>query len=569
MKKKSLGLSVLLTGMGALFLALTGIVEEKNNLIIQVALVWAICVGTYAFLNDTDCKAKLCFGTVGSGIVFATSIGRRLSVFDRTGWDGLILCALAALCWGGGVGAYLLRLCRWLEKRSPDQKNCRVFLRSFLFIICGWLPIWLACFPCIFGYDLGSQLHQILSGNYTTHHPLLHTLLIGGLYKFGGVLGNFTLGAFLYALIQVICLAASMAYALSYLAKLRCPRGVRITLMAFFALAPNHSVLAIGTTKDVFFASFAIVAMIEIHKAFLCRERLKKARTVVMLVLPISGMCLMRNNAMMAIAAWIIPAVGLIGRKYRRRMVAVVMMVLLLQSAISFGLQNATQASDGLINEMLSVPAQQIARMHVSSGEGAGSEALEWVPHAEKYQPSRADNVKLHLKVQREGELLGFLKFWIREFFSHPIEYIDAFLLNANGYWNPQDTSFSSVYGQWPDGTVGALIIEQYEGYGVTFTSLLPGLRKLYDWLFSQNNYQRVPGLSTLIHPATYTWMLLFVLAWAIWRRRWAVLGSGTLMLMYLLTLFLGPCTLVRYCYYLMTAAPVLLALMCTPKENA
>ena len=42
-------------------------------------------------------------------------------------------------------------------------------------------------------------------------------------------------------------------------------------------------------------------------------------------------------------------------------------------------------------------------------------------------------------------------------------------------------------------------------------------------------------------------------------RRQKAVLLAGGILTVYLLTLFLGPCALIRYSYYLMLALPVLL----------
>lgn len=562
MKKKQIVLSLIITLAGSLFFAaLTGFARGSGTSLLWAVVLPLICAGLNRFFSEKDRRAKGCFFLTGAGLMLTFALERRLSAFDRTGWDGLAFSMLTALCWGPAAGEGLLLLVRRLEKLAPGRESAGVFWKSFLVIVLGWLPVWLSCFPCIFGYDLGAQLQQVLAGDFSTHHPLMHTLLVGGLYLLGGKLGSYTLGAFLYAALQAACLAGAMAYALSYLADLRCPRGVRIALTIFFAIAPNHSVLAIGTTKDVLFAAAAIVAAVEIHQFFASREK------SVLLVLSLSAMCLLRNNALMAVLVWLVPAFFMIGRQGRRRLLAVAAAALVVYGGISFGLEKATNASKGSINEMLSVPAQQISRVYTIHGveSDAGFEALEWVPHAERYQPFCADNVKLHLKVVREGELMGFLKFWLRELFHYPIEYIDAFLLNSKGYWSMEDTSFASVYGQWPEGTVGALIIEQYSQFGVNFQSFLPQLRSLYEWLFSRNCYQSIPGLSLLIHPAAYTWMLITLLAWAVWRKNRAVLGMGALLAVYLLTLFLGPCALVRYCYYLMSATPVGCALMlCT-----
>lgn len=76
-----------------------------------------------------------------------------------------------------------------------------------------------------------------------------------------------------------------------------------------------------------------------------------------------------------------------------------------------------------------------------------GYEIIEFVPYADQYDVWSADRVKLHLKVSRPGELWGFLKFWGRELFHYPIEYIDAFLYQCKGYWFLDDTLFTSRTG--------------------------------------------------------------------------------------------------------------------------
>lgn len=96
---------------------------------------------------------------------------------------------------------------------------------------------------------------------------------------------------------------------------------------------------------------------------------------------------------------------------------------------------------------MLSVPAQQLARVYALHGteDPVGYEIIEFVPYADRYDVWSADRVKLHLKVSRPGELWGFLKFWGRELFHYPIEYIDAFLYQCKGYWFLDDTLFTSA----------------------------------------------------------------------------------------------------------------------------
>ena len=46
-----------------------------------------------------------------------------------------------------------------------------------------WVPVWLSIFPGAFAYDAYDQWKMVEAGSYTAHHPLLHTLLLGGLVE--------------------------------------------------------------------------------------------------------------------------------------------------------------------------------------------------------------------------------------------------------------------------------------------------------------------------------------------------------------------------------------------------
>lgn len=211
---------------------------------------------------------------------------------------------------------------------------------------------------------------------------------------------------------------------------------------------------------------------------------------------------------------------------------------------------------------MLSVPAQQLARVYALHGteDPVGYEVIEFVPYADQYDVWSADRVKLHLKVSRPGELWGFLKFWGRELFHYPIEYIDAFLYQCKGYWFLDDTLFTS--------RTGAIYLWFYDNLGVEQQSLLPGLRDAMLSLFDRNTYRAYPVLSMLIQPALYTWLSLLALACAIRRRDRGVAAAALCLLMYLFTVCLGPLVGNRYSFCMMTGAPLLIGLMCTPRAH-
>lgn len=443
---------------------------------------------------------------------------------------------------------------------APPSPRPRVLLPMAVLLL-AWTPMLLAFYPGIHAYDTFSQIPEYLSGSFSTHHPLLHTLLTGWLYDLGGLMGSHALGMLFYSVAQMLLLAWALAYGLTYLARLGCPRWVRLALLMLFCL-PQISLHALGCTKDIPFAALITVFSVRLHAAVRDPRLLRSRRWVAGTVAAGVFMALFRNNAPYALALLVPFAAALAGRGARLRMTALLAAVLVLGLGAGKGLQLATHAQSGLVNEMLSVPAQQLSRVYVLHGaeDPVGYEIVEFVPYADQYDVWSADRVKLHLKVSRPGELWGFLKFWGRELLHYPVEYIDAFLYQCKGYWFVDDTLFSS--------RTGAIYLWFYDNLGVEQHSFLPGLRSAMLSLFDQNTYRAYPIVSLLIQPALYTWLALFALACAARRRDRGVAAAALCLLMYLFTVCLGPLVGNRYSFCMMTGAPLLIGLLLAPRAH-
>ena len=90
------------------------------------------------------------------------------------------------------------------------------------------MPVFLANWPGNFIYDAKYQLSEVVHNSYKTHHPLIHTWLMGTAYKLGVEWGNVSKGFQLYTLLQMLVLSSSFAYGLLYLRKRGMPRLFRV-----------------------------------------------------------------------------------------------------------------------------------------------------------------------------------------------------------------------------------------------------------------------------------------------------------------------------------------------------
>ena len=79
---------------------------------------------------------------------------------------------------------------------------------SLLICFC-WLPIFLAYYPSVFAYDAEGQLYQVLASDYSTHHPLLHTLFLGAFFRLGIALGSCSVGMAVHSAVQMALMACA------------------------------------------------------------------------------------------------------------------------------------------------------------------------------------------------------------------------------------------------------------------------------------------------------------------------------------------------------------------------
>lgn len=544
----------------------------KNRRLLFFAFLWGVPVAVSFVLG---------WRLVNEGTVF----GER----------GFLLFLLESACLSvpaAALAAFLLRGKKWksggtekgshaeTEKREAQRPVWQTWLFYGSVIFLCWLPVFLAYYPSVFAYDAEGQLYQVIAHDYSTHHPLLHTLFLGAFFRLGGMMGSYSAGMAVHSVVQMLLMAAAFGWALSYLYQRRIPRWVRLLLLLFYALFPANSVLALSTTKDVLFSALVLTDTLCLHRMVYGREmQVSRKEQVVYIVLTVL-MLLFRNNAVYAFVVSVpVVYVGLrkieksTGRKkedsvpVRKTYLRMTLLTLLLFAAGSAALKTATHAQSGSPREMLSVPLQQMARTRVEAEEKldpAMRQELEayipseWVFAA--YNPHLADPVKNRAVIHDNPK--GLIETWIKLGLQHPAIYIDAFMDNSLGLWFLQDTSHAQVYGIGTESGFGYLSTDNRTmpaGCEIVEHSFLPGLRGFMEKIVSDNAYGKMPVVRILFAPALYWWLLYFYLVAALYKKRYGEILPAVFLVVYYLTLLLSPAVLVRYMYPLMATIPVIL----------
>lgn len=546
---------------------------------------------------------------VGASFVMGLRLAMQMMVFEGDGTlafhvKNLLLLLVQILCFSvpaaGCAGYVLSRGADRLkeqekqteEKATQAEWKARPLLQVWLFyltvIFVCWLPVFLAYYPSVFAYDAEGQLYQVIARDYSTHHPLLHTLFLGAFFRLGGRLGSYSTGMAVHSVVQMLLMAGAFAGALTYLYEKRTARWTRILLVLFYGLFPTNSVLAISTTKDVLFSALVLLYTVCFYR-LTCDRNMQvtwKERAVCILLGAL--MLLFRNNAVYAFVVSI-PVLfwgmrkteidldsqrggaSWDGKSAGKEYLHLSLGILLLFAVSAVSLKALTHAQSGSPREMLSVPLQQMARVwvHEENGEWMDDQSLR--QEMEKYMPSEwgfslydphlADRVKNIAIIHDDPK--GLVKTWIRLGMEYPGIYIDAFLDNSVGLWFLSDDTHARVYGIGTETGFGYLSTDNRTmpaGCEIVEHSYLPGLRAWMEKIVSDNEYENWPVVKVLFAPALYWWLLYLYVVVVLYRRRYREALPAVFLVAYYLTLLLSPTVLIRYMYPLVVTVPVILS---------
>lgn len=509
-------------------------------------------------------KRELLLAYAGSLLfLFFQTVGFYLSVSDGLSYKALLLALLAAALIAVPAAWLLVGAVNslWLRNalRYRGRRRKLSFPVIFIILFCLWIPAFLAFYPGITAYDTKFQLLQFFDAGLTTHHPLIHTLLMGRIVSLGYTLtGSYNVGMALYCFSQLFVLALVTAYGIYTLQSLRVPGWLILLTSLFYALFPLFPLMGISSTKDVYFAAFFMLAIILLMKML---ERRSKKMTAVLFAAVLALSMLFRNNAVYAAAVSIlILLISLPVCKNRRFVLrlsaSVLAAVIAAQAGFAF-LQKRTNAESGSVSEMLSVPCQQLARTYNYCYHDLTDEDLDTLTNYIRYdalpyyRPTLADAIKGSLFTENFKEApMDFFRFWAGLGARFPLTFADAFLYNTMPLWYVADRSILTVKDAY-------LEMDFYEmNYLMSQDSKLPSLESFYRELMEEGKILDIPVLSLFAVMAVYAWLLFAAFLTLIAKRKYECLILPVIPLTYLATLLLGPCILPRYCL-----APV----MCTP----
>lgn len=494
--------------------------------------------------------------------------GVMYALFASFGWQaqhygesrimrGLLIAAALML----PVMAALRFLFALSERNDGKVRESGSFsgIRAFAVLLLCYVPMFLITFPGSFAYDVPFQLEQVFTGNYSTHHPLLHTLLMGLCVKLGHLLGNINLGAALYTLIQMTALAACFAAAGASIHRQSGARAAKWST-AFFALYPLHMMMAVNATKDVLFSGLFALTLALVREAVICEK--PSAWLKAGIALCGAGMLLFRNNALYAMAVWIVLMILLL-RKQALRIVAASLAAIVLCIGVGGAMKNATHASEGDLCEMLSWPIQQMARvrnLHEDRLTQAEMQAIDKLMPKESwrlYDPTISDPVKFEFDTEAFLSAPGkYVKAYLSIAKKCPKAYFDALLMHTYSFFYPY--SEYGVSGYYLQMGVSDLYYDWCDFDRISSQSLLPRVLSSLSWRFGAQGAMQILVIGYLFNMGLIVWVMLYFVLREAYLGRWKSFACALLPVLLWGTFLLGPVMAGRYIYPFVCCLPVL-----------
>lgn len=457
-----------------------------------------------------------------------------------------------------------------LENRNITTKKYSGIIYFLIIVIC-WIPALLAFYPIILNYDGVYQIQECLTGNTSTRHPILHTLLLATFYKFGMEhMNSSDTGMFLFSIFQMTIMAGIFSYSVKFVEEKTNRKWLRNICILFYAIFPINQLFPIMTTKDVLFAGFTLLFIINLYKIY--EGKYNKINYIYMIITS-ALMTLFRNNAIYALIVSI-PFIVLILIKDKnklKKMTIWIICILITYDIVYNSLIYITNSYIDTNQEKLSIFSQGTANIcKEKENELTKTEKAEisyffqdYKTLGETYKTNISDNTKkLIVSDNFENNKTEFFKLMTKLGKKYPRLFIESFLNTTRGYWYILDQSYNQIGHKEKPNSMGYLELPfneiQVEEYKVNGYSVLPEVKEFYKSMFCQNNYTKIPVLYIIFQPATYFYIVLAYLLYSIYKRDKINLIIGVYLFLYFITCFLGPVAIIRYIYAVIVCIPVI-----------
>ncbi len=463
------------------------------------------------------------------------------------------------------------------EKEPVNGAGKHSFVGTMLVFLAAWIPYLVLEYPARISWDSWREMSMFFGyWTFTAHDPPAHTVLISTFVNIGKALGSANIGFFLFVVIQMLAFSSLLSYEICMMKRLGAPKWLIISTYIAGAVSTVYAFYSIDILKDCQYAHCFLLMMIEMVVLLKQKQSFFHSKKHVFLIaLSIVGVMLFRKNGKYIIYVLAAAAVSLIigksirnGRQFLKRIglrpIVVFLIPILFAEVINASLVQYFDIGESSIREVLSLPFQQTARYVTKYQEEIPDEEAEIIGALldydnlpQLYKPAISDPVKRTYNNEATSEgLIEYLKVWAKQFFRHPLTYVEAAVCQTYPLYYPFRESIRARYAVRDEAEFTELTAELE--YPVK-TAVPNGNEIAQHWGVL---LYRLPVIGLFSSQAVYVLLLVYLTVFSILDR-----NKGMLCLLFPLVLsigvvFVSPTVLnhERYAFPFIFATPITLA---------
>ena len=385
------------------------------------------------------------FAIIGTALYLLAASSYRIVMSPGTSMSlgDILACVIVCCLILYSVSLLTFRISDLESGSESEAFNKSAFVstkRNAMVILLFWTPVLLIRFPGNYDPDTVWELLQ-LYGYFplSNQHPWFDTLIFGGFWKMGDIVGSHSMALLLFCCIQVSLTALALGYAIHYFSPI-CPWWVLLISVVFLCGFPFIPMVAQSMMKDSLFAWLFILYVLIFIRILRTRGELLQDRRYLFFYFVVSLMCcLTKKTGLYIVLVDAVVCILYISPRMRARWIGASFCVLMVFSvgweSIALPIMGVNKGSGG---EALSVPFQQVGlllKTHQHDLKESDWKVLGDVfSSPEKissdYFPLRSDAVKNHWNDSAApNEKIRFIKWYLDQGVRHPLTYVRAIMV--------------------------------------------------------------------------------------------------------------------------------------------
>lgn len=460
----------------------------------------------------------------------------------------------------------------WKEDKKFNLKRWQIFVPLMLISIITFL----AFFPGHYPYDSSEMYKAFQAGEISNHCAPLITVVLGIFLSVGRFFGSEAIGHAAFVILQFIFLNLVLTKTIFYCSKKLNKKSFGIILTIFFTLNPLVQMLLIRSGQDTIFGGIFLLLCLEFLKISEDEKYFSKKKKYIFLFFLIFFLCATRNNGLYTIIPILIFSFFILknNKEFRKKFyIAISLPTIFFLGYNYLFINNVIKNKDSFFRETLNVPIMQIARAMYFNPDENFKEELKtyfkedcdtWVERKwgwgeYNYSAGISDPYKNCMKTDEiDKNPMKFFDLWKRIGEKNTKEYIEAPLVFTLGLYHPylpyNKNEYAFMWHKYIDS-----YYDSYSHYGITNTSLIPPVQKLYDVLISDQTWSKIPILHILWGAPFTVHLTIVAMLFSLYRKKYKYLLPLLLIFGLIVTVALSPVMLFRYIFPAVICLPIIL----------